>query len=132
MTRPGHSFHSRSDQDRLRDSDWDGRLEADSRRIAALLRDEDYRAIAESFWTHYLALDGLEAARTHFTGDRLKRRIDASAIYARTKYSAPMEAGWLQTTRVNADEARRGGIPVAALLRALAFSHSRTLRLAVR
>ena len=131
MTRPGHSFHSRSDQDRLRDSDWDGRLEADSRRIAALLRDEDYRAIAESFWTHYLALDGLEAARTHFTGDRLKRRIDASAIYARTKYSAPMEAGWLQTTRANADEARRGGIPVAALLRALAFSHSRTLRLAV-
>jgi len=114
---------------RIHDFDWDNRLAADCAIIAGLLRDDDYHAIAEAFWSHYLLLDGMEPARAHFTGGRLERRVAASADYARAKYEGPFDPAWIAMTHRHADETRRGGTPVAALLRALAYSHSRTLML---
>ena len=120
---------SRSLRDRVRDYDWDGLIAPTCATLTALLDDADHRRIAETFWQRYLSLDAVSHVVAYFTPERLARRITASAEYARLKYQSPYDEAWKAIAIGHADDSRKSGIPLPALLSSLAFAHSVTLSL---
>ncbi|MGU3392218.1 methyl-accepting chemotaxis protein [Sphingomonas sp. M1A8_2b] len=120
---------SRSLRERVRDYDWDGLIEPTCATLTALLDEADHRRIAETFWQHYLSLDAVRHVVAYFTPERLEQRIRASAHYARLKYRTPYDEAWKVIAIGHADDSRKSGIPLPALLSSLAFAHSVTLSL---
>jgi len=118
-------------RDRVRDYDWDGLIEPACATLSALLDEDDHRRIGEMFWRHYLSLDAVRHIASQITPERLERRIAQSATYARMRYLSPYDQTWEAMAIAYADESRRSGIPLPALLSAAAFAHSATLHLIV-
>lgn len=116
-------------RERVRDYDWDGLIEPACATLSALLERDDHRKIAETFWRHYLSLKSAQHIRRHFTPDLLEQRIAASSNYVRLQYSAPTDDAWKAMAISHAEDSHRSGIPLPALLSALAFAHSVTLNL---
>ena len=112
---------------RISDYDWDGTLLAGANEVAALI-DADLIAIAEAFWTYYLALPEMARARSHFDPATLTRRVAASAEYTRLRYGDPFGTGWQTIARDNAVESRRGRLPLSTQLTALSFAHGEVLK----
>ena len=121
----------RSLRDRVRDYDWDGLIEPACATLSALLDTDDHRRIGEMFWRHYLSLDAVRHIASQMTPERLERRIAQSATYARMRYLSPYDQTWEAMAIGYADESRRSGVPLPALLSAAAFAHSTTLNLVV-
>ncbi len=121
----------RSLRDRVRDYDWDGLIEPACATLSALLDTADHRRIGEMFWRHYLSLDAVRHVAAQMTPERLERRIAQSATYARMRYLSPYDQTWEAMAIGYADESRRSGVPLPALLSAAAFAHSTTLNLVV-
>ncbi len=125
----GWGSDSRSLRERVRDYDWDGLIEPTCATLTALLDEADHRRIAETFWHHYLSLEAARHVVAYFTPERLARRVEASAAYARLKYRSPYDEAWKAIAIGHADDSRKSGIPLPALLSSLAFAHSVTLSL---
>ena len=123
----GVTVARRSIVEHLGEYDWDGTIADSCRDICTLLQPEDYQRIARLFWQHYLALPGTAAIRHLFTAERLERRINESAQYARLKYSAPFDEAWVKVAVTHATQSTASGVPLPTLQAALAQSHSFTL-----
>ncbi|BCA64077.1 chemotaxis protein [Sphingomonas sp. HMP9] len=121
----------RSLRDRVRDYDWDGLIAPACATLSALLDENDHRWIGAMFWQHYLSLDAVRHVASQITAERLQQRITQSATYARMRYHSPYDQAWEAMAIGYADESRRSGIPLPALLSAAAFAHSATLNLIV-
>ncbi len=120
---------TRALRERVRDYDWDSLIAPACATLSALLDESDHQQIAETFWRHYLSLEATRAIVPYFTPERLQPRIAASARYARLKYLSPYDEAWKGLAIEHAEQSRRAGIPLPALLSALAFAHSVTLNL---
>ena len=114
-------------QERVRDYDWDGLIGPTCITLTAMLDADDHRLIAETFWRHYLSLDSVRHIVSSFSPERLEQAMAGSAGYVRLKYLSPYEEGWRDIAISHAVQSRRSGIPLPALLAALAFAHSVTL-----
>jgi methyl-accepting chemotaxis protein len=114
--------------DRVRHYDWDQSIADNCREIIHLLQD-DFTAVGEGFWTHYLSLDATAHVRSYFTSERLAKRIATSIAYARDKYADPFGETWGHGVIRHAKDSREAKIPLQALLAALSFAHSRTIAL---
>ncbi|MES3151355.1 methyl-accepting chemotaxis protein [Sphingomonas faeni] len=125
----GWGGDTRSLRERVRDYDWDGIIAPTCAALSDLLNADDDRRIAETFWRHYLSLDATRHVAAHFTPERLERHIATSARYARLKFQSPFDEGWKVMAISHADDCRKSGVPLPALLSALAFAHSVTLNL---
>jgi methyl-accepting chemotaxis protein len=130
-TVPATPNRHRTLRDRVRDYDWDGLIGPTCATLSALLDEDDHRRIGEMFWRHYLSLGAVRHIASQMTPDRLERRIVASAAYARMRYLSPYDEAWEAMAIGHADESRRSGIPLPALLSAAAFAHSATLNILV-
>ena len=119
----------RSLRERVRDYDWDGTIEPACVTLAALLDDADHYRIAETFWRHYLSLDAARHVVAYFTPERLRVRVAASAHYSQLKFLSPYDETRKAMAIRHADASRKSGIPLPALLSALAFAHSVMLSL---
>jgi methyl-accepting chemotaxis protein len=126
---PNWGGDRRTLRERVRDYDWDGLIEPSCAAVSALLEEADYRRIAETFWRHYLSLEATQGIAGYFTPARLERRIATSARYARLKYLSPYDEAWRRMAIQHAEDSRKSGITLPALLSALAFAHSITLNL---
>ncbi|WP_033922960.1 methyl-accepting chemotaxis protein [Sphingomonas sp. 37zxx] len=113
--------------ERLRDYDWDGALVPAAHEVAELLEGE-YYGISTAFWQHYLSLPASAHVRDRSQGSRMEQQRRRSAHYARVKYADPTGDEWVTIARQHADDSQAVGIPLPALLSALAFAHSDTLR----
>ncbi len=116
-------------REHIRDYDWDHAIESACVTLCSLLDAADHRRIAESFWQHYLSLESARHIVARFPPDRLEQRIAVSADYVLMKYGAPTDDAWKAMAISHAEYTRRAGIPLRALLSALAFAHSVTLTL---
>ncbi|UZK69132.1 methyl-accepting chemotaxis protein [Sphingomonas sp. S1-29] len=112
--------------ERLREYDWDGIVIPTAHEVAELLAGE-YDAISQAFWRHYLALPASAHIRDRTAGARIDTQRRRSAHYAHIKYADPTGDEWVTIARLHADESQAVGIPLPALLSALAFAHSDTL-----
>ncbi len=119
----------RSLRARIQDYDWDGLIAPGCATLSSLLEPADRRQIAETFWRHYLSLDSARHVLRHFPPDKLEQRIILSADYVRLKYGDPTDDAWKVVAISHAEDSRRSGIPLPALLSSLAFAHSVTLGL---
>ena len=108
----------------MREYDWDGAIAPMVTDICALVGESDWRDVAVAFWTHYLARPEMAAMRPMMTGDRLARRVALSTEYTRAIYERPFEDTWRRMATQHAADAHAGGIPLPALLSALARAHS--------
>ncbi len=113
----------------VREYDWDDLIAPGAADIDALLSEGDCREIAEAFWDHYLASPMMKHLTPLLDEELRARQLERSAAYMRLKYAAPFDEAWKTAAAKHADLAHRGGVPLAALLAALAFAHSRTLSL---
>ena len=116
-------------RERLRDYDWDGLIAPTCARIAAVLTDEDYDSIAESFWRHYHSLDAVRQTLTSATDEQRQHSAAHNGDYARTKYEDPFGERWTRLAIHHADDCRTVGVPLAALLSSMAVAHSQTAQL---
>ncbi|RHW18005.1 chemotaxis protein [Sphingomonas gilva] len=114
--------------DRVRHYDWDGTIAANCREITDLLA-QDFTAIGESFWDHYLSMDATAHVRGYFTPERRVKRAARSAEYARTKYVDPFAEAWGLGAISHAEDSREAKIPLQALLASLSYAHSKTIAL---
>ena len=118
---------SRTLVERLRDYDWDGAIGPTCAEIAALLTADDHRAIAETFWRHYLSLDATHHLTTRLSPARRAEMVAESADYVRTRYGAPFDERWRSIAHRHAETCEASGVPLPALLASLATAHSYTL-----
>ena len=128
-TGAGWTDEHRSIAQRIDDYDWDGTIVPGCAEIVAILHDDDWRAIGESFWHHYLSLPTTQHIRDYFTPERLARRAERSIAYGRMKYGAPLGEGWKDVAIAHADDTRASNTPLPAMLSALAYAHSLTKQL---
>ncbi len=120
---------SRAFADHVRDYDWDARIDTGCAEIAALLIPADYERIATMFWDYYLSLDSAAHLGPKMSAGARKRVLDRSADYARAKYAAPYADTWRDGAILHADLSKASGVPLPALLAALAYAHSATMML---
>ena len=113
----------------VREYDWDGTLAPVLTDICSLIDDADWRAIATVFWQHYLARPEMAAARAHFTGERLDRRVALSADYTRRIYSDPFGDSWRRMATQHAADAHASGVKLPVLLSSLAYAHGYAIHL---
>jgi methyl-accepting chemotaxis protein len=108
--------------ERLADFDRDGRLAADAREVWSLIEDREHE-IARVFWNHY--------GQTRIFGGqwseaRTERALQTTLGYARRKYSAATDQGWVDVARDSAWKAHKAGVPLSAVLAALTEAHKHT------
>ncbi|MEG3163078.1 methyl-accepting chemotaxis protein [Sphingomonas sp. PB2P19] len=123
------SGKARAFADHVRDYDWDDRIRTGSAEIAALLIPEDYERIAVMFWDYYVSLESAAHLVTALTPGARARVIARSVDYARAKYAAPYAETWREGAVLHADLSKASGVPLPALLAALAYAHSTTMML---
>ena len=116
-------------RERIRDYDWDHAIGPACVTLCSLLEPTDRRQIAVAFWQHYLSLESARHVVVKFPPERLEQRIVVSANYVLMKYGSPNDDAWQAVAISHAEYTRRAGIPLRALLSALAFAHSVTLTL---
>ncbi|UVO49607.1 methyl-accepting chemotaxis protein [Sphingomonas sp. SUN019] len=121
------SGDERSLTEHVRDYRWDAAVLAGFAEISAMLNDDDWHDIAASFWARYLALDATTHIRGHFTDELLAKRTARSAEYARIKYADPLGEKWHSLAMRHAADSQASGIPLPALLAAMANAYSKTL-----
>lgn len=119
--------NERSLSEHVRDYSWDADVLSGFADINAMLGEEDWRNISAAFWTRYLALDATSHIRARFSEELIAKRIAHSAIYARIKYADPMGERWHALAIRHAADSHASGIPLPALLAALANAYSCTL-----
>ncbi|HEX8389403.1 MAG TPA: methyl-accepting chemotaxis protein [Sphingomonas sp.] len=110
--------------------DWDGTVEGALEELRALLTADDYTELARAFWDRYLSHPETAGAKAYLTPERLKRRVQASAHYARVGYASPFETEWRELAIQHAVAVHDAGVPIRVLLASLTYSKSRTLELA--
>ena len=129
----GWSGEERSAREIVRDYDWDGTLSNILGEICAQMTQEDWRAVASTFWNHYLAAPVAAHLRPMLGPERLERRIARSTDYVQAIYAHPFEDRWCQMAHAHARDSHAAGIPLPVLLTALAAAHSHAiLRVAPR
>ncbi len=106
---------------------WDDAIGPGAAEIDALLTPADCETIASAFWDHYLSLPATQHISAMLDGSARRRQIERSAHYMRIKHAAPFDEAWKAAAIKHAEMTRKGGVPLAALTAALAFSHARTL-----
>jgi methyl-accepting chemotaxis protein len=127
-TSPGQwGGSARSIAAHVRDYDWDGAIAPGAAEIAGLLTGEDYAAIAGAFWEHYLAQPATRHIHAIVDAAWRERQCARSTRYMQMKYIAPFDDAWRAAAIRHADVSRQSNMPLAALMAALAFAHSRTL-----
>ncbi len=119
----------RSLGERVRDYDWDDLIPGACAEVDALLTPDDYTEISTRFWAHYLSLASTQHIKAMIPPKVLAQRVTASAAYARLRYRAPYDSAWEQAAIAHAEQSSASGVPLPALLAALAFAHSTTLGL---
>ncbi|MBM6575836.1 hypothetical protein KCP91_05585 [Microvirga sp. SRT01] len=120
----------RSIGERVRDYDWDGVIAPAGRTIAELLAVEAKKGdISIAFWNCYTSDPATAHIRAHFTADRMAELYRRSAEYGQAIYGAPFADAWEQMAIRHAQETVAAGVPLRVLLKALALSHSATLKL---
>ncbi len=129
----GWTGEERSAREIVRDYDWDGTLADILSEICFQMTPDDWRAIATTFWTHYLAAPASAHLRPMLGPERLERRIARSTEYVQAIYAHPFEDRWCQMAHVHARDSYAAGVPLPVLLHALAAAHSHAiLRVAPR
>ncbi|MFZ5748994.1 MAG: methyl-accepting chemotaxis protein [Pseudomonadota bacterium] len=124
----GWTGDARSVEDRRRDYDWDGTVDAACRDIATLIGDRQ-RDIAEIFWIHLHALPAGEPLRQLFArADQREEQIDVGARYGRTKFEKPLSEEWAAMVRAYAERSYRFGVPLPMVLASFSVAHSATMR----
>ena len=118
---------ARSIAAQVREYDWDGTIGAAAADIDALLTAADCEDIAHAFWQQYRSLPATKKMLEGIEDVWLQRQLERSARYMRMKYSAPFDEQWGRSATKHAEMTRETGVPLAALLSALAFAHARTL-----
>jgi methyl-accepting chemotaxis protein len=111
----------------VREYDWDGAIASGAPELDALLTPSDCDVIAADFWRHYLALPATQHISAWATAEHMDRQRARSARYIRMKYAEPFDEAWRAAAVKHADVSRMSGVALAALMAALAYSHSRTL-----
>ncbi len=120
----------RSIGERVRDYDWDGAIGPAGRTIARLLAAEALKGdIRVAFWNCYLSDPATAHIRGYFTADRMPELYRRSSDYAQMIYGSPFTDAWEQMATRHAQETVSAGVPLRVLLKALALSHSETLKL---
>jgi methyl-accepting chemotaxis protein len=110
----------------LREYDWDESIEATAREFSALISD-DFAAIAQVFWDHYLRHPATVQVRDYYTEERMREQIASSIDYTRAKYENPYGEQWVGMARSHAESSFKGGVPLSPQLSSLAASHKATI-----
>jgi methyl-accepting chemotaxis protein len=118
----GWSLKAGSVSEHLARYDLDGLIRPASEQMTRLLIDEDYLKIATAFWDRYLQMPETRELRAYLTPERLTRRYQRSALYARSAYNRPYDQDWGDDAIRHAEESHAAGVPLAPLLAALAYS----------
>jgi methyl-accepting chemotaxis protein len=111
--------------DRLPDFDRDGTLATDCREIWTLLSDK-MPDISMEFWNHY---NQSAEVGNRFVGPELDRVLGPSIDYNEAKYTSARNQKWADLARANAWASQKAGIPLSAVLAALASTHRMTITL---
>ena len=127
----GWSGGDRSMRDRIRDYDETGALSPRCAEIHDLIA-EDAISVGEAFWQHYLSLDAVAHVRPHLTGDRLRRRVEATASYILLRFRESTGEDWLRAAQQHAQHANRSAIPLPALFSSMALVNSQVIAILMR
>jgi len=110
---------------RLKDFDRDGTLARDCSDIWALIEGTQ-EAISRAFWDHYNVSVSVRQPLKHAL---LDAEVERSSVYTVTKFTQPTDQSWADMATQYARTTEAAGVPLSAVLAALANVHKLTTQI---